>query len=270
MSYTLLFKTEDNNGLSVVIPDSTEALIPFHPREAVAYTPERLLEPGECFKIERFSEQDFCLDFLGKDKLFGIIDFPKWETSSQKIEYILNTDGRTFYFQKFVPSQIVRKNWLSIGGEPKLEKSGNLIVINPYAHAFYKKEEDILYFRKLDDLKKIFDGIEILYRDATQAEVDVFLSNSLFSIKDYDKDEMGILNLKRLASVKDKLGQVSDKKEFCQSLKLYCNDIQIQNGDTIVLKTDNDLKNVLYHLDERFYTTPISKEKRLANSIIKI
>ena len=34
------------------------------------------------------------------------------------------------------------------------------------------------------------------------------------------------------------------------------------------ISTDNELKYLLYGIEQRFYTTPFSKEKRLANSIV--
>ena len=48
-------------------------------------------------------------------------------------------------------------------------------------------------------------------------------------------------------------------------------------GKSLVLKngkfevsTDSNLKKVLYGIDERYYTTPIENEKRIANSIIRL
>ena len=35
-----------------------------------------------------------------------------------------------------------------------------------------------------------------------------------------------------------------------------------------VVRSNEDLKNLLYGIDQRYYTTPINNEKRIANSII--
>ena len=34
--------------------------------------------------------------------------------------------------------------------------------------------------------------------------------------------------------------------------------------------TDDDLKLLLYGIEQRFYTTPIGQEKRLANSVMRL
>ena len=270
MRYTFLFKTKDSN-LSKVISNSDEDLITFRCEESIRYHPATSLEAGQCFKVENFSDQEYCLDYLKND--FVPAYYVKWE-GDQNVEYILKTDGQSFYFQKVVKTQIVHRRWILLSptsGEPEI-KYPDGVEIRDYAHALYKKNEDTLYFRNLDSLKRIFPGIEMLHRDATQAEVDDFLGNSLFNTQHYDKDKIGVLNRKRiaLALANNAMARARDRKGFCRLLTHYCGDIQIQNDDTVVLKTEKDLKNVLYNLDERFYTAPISKEKRLANSIIKV
>ena len=49
----------------------------------------------------------------------------------------------------------------------------------------------------------------------------------------------------------------------------YCSDLKYDN-DTFKIKSDDDLKKLLYGIEQRYYTTPIGNEKRCANSIIKI
>lgn len=49
----------------------------------------------------------------------------------------------------------------------------------------------------------------------------------------------------------------------------YCKDnIRLsEDGQKFELSSDNELKLVLYGIEERFYTTQHSKQKRLANSV---
>ena len=62
----------------------------------------------------------------------------------------------------------------------------------------------------------------------------------------------------------------SEKFTSFNELKEYCKNLEISGSEKIVIKTETDLKNVLYALDERFYKTPRSHERRLANSIVKL
>lgn len=268
MSYTLLFKIRTNNSLLSVISESNENLMSFNCyEEKLNYSPDTLLEEEQCFKIKEFSKQDYYPDFLKNN--FATSQYNQWNSNDQNIEFICNANGQNYYFQKSVRSKILNKNWLSLSNEPKLEY-GKKVEINSFYNAFYSKKEDVLLFKRLDDLKRIFPGIEKLYREATQQEVSSFLSNSLFKADKYDVSKLGILNRKRIALTLKNLDQIKDKKEFCRLLQDYCPDIEVQNKETIVIKTENDLKNVLYALDEKFYTTSMSEEKRLANSIVRL
>ena len=49
-------------------------------------------------------------------------------------------------------------------------------------------------------------------------------------------------------------------------IKDYYPNLNVNNGKAQI-SNEEDLKNILYGLEERFYTTLISKEKRIANSI---
>ncbi len=269
MNYTLLFKVEKIKNPFIVVSRSNDVeLIKFNnDLERVDYSPDVVISNDQCYQIKDFNKKDYCPDFL-KNAL-STNGYAKWERKQQSIEYILYTNGENFYFQKFIKSQLLKKYWLLISGEPIL-RSDNIITINPYATAYYSSESNTLLFKKLEDLKKIFLGIEELYREATQEEVATFFNNDLFNTESYEKNNLGTLNRKRIALVKDRLNEISNKKYFCRKLSQYCPNIEIRNEDTIVIKTESDLKNALYALDEKFYTTEISNEKRLANSVIKL
>lgn len=57
-----------------------------------------------------------------------------------------------------------------------------------------------------------------------------------------------------------------EKKGMFDYIKDYYPNLKLENGKAQI-SNEEDLKNILYGLEERFYTTLISKEKRIANSI---
>ena len=61
----------------------------------------------------------------------------------------------------------------------KIRETGEGIIINDIPDAVYIKSEDTLYFQRLETISPIFKGIEKLYREATQEEVDRFFQKSL-------------------------------------------------------------------------------------------
>ena len=267
MSYHLLFKVKNNNSLYKVISKCDEDIMIFdHDAEQIVYSAATTLDENQCFKIEDFSMHKYTLEFLKKE--FTTAEYAQWDRSLTRIEYILHTNGKKYLFQKYTKSQLIAKTWVSLSGEPRL-RSERMIVLSPFANACYDKQKDVLFFKKLPDIKNIFPGIENLYRIATQKEVNEFLESNLLNTDQYNRDKLGILNRKRITSVHNELSNIKNIEEFCTSLQEYY-PINMNKSGKIIIKTEEDLKNVLFALQERFYTTPRSNEKRLANSIVKI
>ena len=56
----------------------------------------------------------------------------------------------------------------------------------------------------------------------------------------------------------------SYNKDYCQNLPF---DVKASN---FTIKSEDDLKHLLWGIEQRYYTTPVSKEKRVANSVSPI
>ena len=126
-----------------------------------------------------------------------------------------------------------------------------------------------MYFRKLFSITKIFNGINEIYREATDTEVQTFLAEKAFCLADgFSADKVKIPNRKKSALVQDTFLKMSkqQKKEMFDYIKEYYPTLKLSNGKAQI-SNEEDLKNILYGLEERFYTTLISREKRIANSI---
>lgn len=55
-------------------------------------------------------------------------------------------------------------------------------------------------------------------------------------------------------------------QDYCGGHKL---NFDKDNGK-FEIKTDDELKYLLYGIEQRLYTTPLSQEKRLANSVVTL
>lgn len=55
-------------------------------------------------------------------------------------------------------------------------------------------------------------------------------------------------------------------------IESYCEDKLTYDKENkkFEVATDDDLKLLLYGIEQRFYTTPIGQEKRLANSVMRL
>lgn len=134
------------------------------------------------------------------------------------------------------------------------------------------KSKDLLYFKKLSAITNIFKGIDVLYREATQEETANFLSANFIALKeDYDATKVKQSNRKRIAMAIDSMGKLNEeeKEVVFDTIQQYCPKLVGSDGK-INIGNEEELKLLLYGIDQRFYTTATGNEKRIANSVIKL
>ena len=186
------------------------------------------------------------------------------------IEYIFELSDELLFFQKVTRNAFIKKrSFITLGEGFEKKENISLFQINVYPDAIYDRTKDVLYFRKLFSITKIFNGINEIYRAATDTEVQSFLAENAFSLADgFSAEKVKIPNRKKIALVQDIFSKMSkqEKKEMFDYIKDYYQNLSLNNGKAQI-SSEEDLKNILYGLEERFYTTLITKEKRIANSI---
>jgi len=186
------------------------------------------------------------------------------------IEYIFELSDKLLFFQKVTRNAFIKKrSFITLGEGFEKKENISLFQINVYPDAIYDRTKDVLYFRKLFSITKIFNGINEIYRAATDTEVQSFLAEKAFSLADgFSAEKVKIPNRKKIALVQDIFSKMSkqEKKEMFDYIKDYYPNLSLNNGKAQI-SSEEDLKNILYGLEERFYTTLITKEKRIANSI---
>lgn len=270
----LLAKTKGRNGsFFKVISDEQIFEIPDDISNSVDYNADYKLEDDEWFVIKDFSEKEFCIDFL--TKRFVSTEYNQIALNDYgKIEFLCSYQTGIYYFQKLATTQLIRKKWFSLSDAPTLMENEPIIVINNFADAIYKKDEDNLYFKKLTSVTSIFKGIEELYKEATQEETESFLENDFIKLDDnYSADKVKTANRKRIAMAMETLNRFSseEKHSIFVYIKDYCEDLNFDENDSnFTITNEDDLKKLLYGIEQRYYTTPLGNERRLANSIITL
>lgn len=237
----------------------------------VPYSPAHNLDEDSWFKIDQFSLQPFCIDLLKNN--FDSKDYDDLEKKQFiDISYVFSVQGEDFYFQKVTPSLFIKKKIIGFGETAEIEDSRNRLVINDQPDAIYLKQSDTLVFRNLATISSVFKGIDALYREATQQETEAFLQSEFIELKNnYDANKASKPNRKRIALAMDSLAKMSvqDKIDILDYIDDYCE--QKLNFDQVTkqfeISTDEELKLLLYGIEQRFYTTLFGQEKRLANSI---
>jgi hypothetical protein len=235
----------------------------------VEYNPSTLIEDEELYQLTNFSNSGFILDFIQND-----IDSVNYnqivKDDLKKLSFICTVQDNLYFFQTINSSFYISKKWFSID-ELALETDKPIITINPFADAIYNKQTDTLYFKKLAAVQKIFKGMDQLYRAATEAETQDFLENEFLQVDaGFQTLNVTIPNRKRIALVNETLSKFSnDEKQAIYNYTNQYGQVSYENGK-FKIESDDDLKFVLWGIEQRFYTTPIGGEKRVANSIISI
>lgn len=235
----------------------------------VDYNPATLIEDEEFYQITSFSKSAYTTDFLNND--LDSVNYDQiTKDDLRKLSYICTVQENLFFFQIINSSYFISKKWFSIE-ELTLETEKPIITINQYADAIYNKQNDTLYFKKLAAAQKIFKGMDQLYKEATDLETQTFLKSDFLEVDEsFDSKIVTVPNRKRIALVAETLSRLSNEEK--QEIYEYTNEygqVTFQDGK-FKIGNDEDLKFVLWGIEQRFYTTRVGGDKRVANSVINL
>lgn len=236
------------------------------------YTPGALLEDGEWFCIHEMSQKEFCIDILKAD--YSSVDFRTLDRGDfTKIDFLFIVTKNHIVFQNVSKAKLLSKRCIFALGEGyQYQDDCSEIVINDIPDAIYDKANDVLYFRRLESITSIFRGIDQLYREATDEETTQFLNNEFINLKDgYSTASVKTANRKRIALAMKTLNTLNDndRKNIFAYIGDYCPELQVSE-DSFEVGTEEDMKKLLFGIEQRFYTTPVGGEKRIANSVIPL
>lgn len=241
----------------------------------VLYIAGYKLEEDEWFKIENFDDQPYCMDILKQSfdpKEYNEIEKEQFE----QIDYLISVQTNGFYFQNITPSSFLRLKTILCGDIPFGELSTIVdtrkqIVIKKTPDAIYDPKTKSLIFKNLSLITGIFSSIGDLYKKATQEEVDNFLKESFIKKHpSYDLKKVSAVNRRLITKAIEAITKltVQERHDMFDYVNDYCaQQITFDPKDKIFeINNDNDLKFLLYGIEQRFYTKPFGKEKMLANS----
>ena len=263
-------KDRGNNKIRKLMSDQRIFDIPKF-SESLEYSPETLLEQGQWYIITEFSKTGYNNPLLTDEWNSTLYSEDKVDVG--RIVYICAyQDEDYFCFQKVMKSKLLKNKMLAFGDSVKVEEPNNRLIINEEPDAIYRRSTDTLYFKNLMTIECMFKDITSMYRAATDVEVKEFLKEEFVKTNNgFDSDKVGMLNRHRLAIATASLSKMSKKQkndvftytsEYYPSLKY--------DGKSFEIGSDDDLKILLYGIGQRYYTTPVTKERRIANSITPI
>ncbi len=255
---------------------STDKDIYHVPNELISsscpYAPGAILDNGEWFKNSDFSNKAFAIEITSTD--YEPVDYESLQKANyQQIDYIFVQFGGNIYFQNISKSRLVKKKGIFGFGEGyRYEDDLSVLILNEFPDAIYVPADDTLYFQRLGSIASIFNGISELYREATEPEVEAFLRNDFITLGNgFSSSKVKVANRKRIAMAMDTLNKMHDdeKKQIFSYIHDYCPELAT-TGESFQVESEDSLKMVLFGIEQRFYTTPIGGEKRIANSVIPL
>lgn len=272
MDTTIIAKIrKEANFRKVLASDCAIFQLPENLEQSVAYRPETLLEEDEWFQLADFSKKSYCLDFLLQT--FSSVNYDTIEKEDfGNIEFLCAHQDSQFHFQRVTKTRQLKKKiiFFNFGDKCRYEENSAFIVLKEYADAIYSPKNDILYFRELKDISAIFVGIDQLYREATEEEVKNFLCYPFIELAENFKSEnVKTNNRKRIALAMETLKNFSEdeKTKVFDYIKDYCPELS-NKAHQFHIHNEDSLKKLLYGIEQRYYTTPVGNERRLANSVI--
>lgn len=241
--------------------------------ETVVYDPATIIESGIWYHIDSFTTKEYSIDIL--KEIVNPIDYEVLTRNEyDAIDYLFEIEEDDFYFQNIGKAKLVKKKGiLRIGNDFKYYDDYAAIPINDYPDAICSKSEDRLYFRELSTITRIFPGISELFREATDQETDDFLKQDFIVVgTDFCVEKVKTPNRKRIALAMETLEKLKklEKKKIFEYISEYCPAIKNSDNKSFKVNSDKDLTLLLYGIEERFYTTRVGNEKRIANSVIKM
>jgi hypothetical protein len=240
---------------------------------AIPYEAGRELDDDEWFKIENFTEQEFCIDILKSE--FRTTDYPEANKSkTSTIEFICDYRDNVYFFQKILKKSLLIQKRLTLGDNISLDNGEKSIVINDVPDAIFIEEANALYFKKLQRISAIFNGIEKLYKEATNEETESFVKNDFIQLGDgYEVDKIKTMNRKRIAMAMETLKSFNERqrKDILDYTHKYYPQLKYQSKKGVfTVDNEDEMKYLLWGIEQRYYTTPITKENRVANSVSKL
>lgn len=237
---------------------------------AITYVPGALSEADEWFQICDVSLEEYALDIF--DDNFDSLDFDSLAREEfANIDFLFVKQDDILMFQKVTKTKLATKKHIwEFGGEYQFQSESNSIVINTQPDAIYRQDNDTLYFRRLESITTIFKGIDQLYREATYEETSQFLQSSFIQLGDgFAADNVKTANRKKIALATKTLENLkpADKKRIFTYIRDYCPALKTPNNKFSV-NSEEELRLLLYGIEQRFYTTPVGNEQRIANSVI--
>lgn len=256
-----------NNKIKTILTGDTIFTLPDLTATEI-YAPEKSIEANEWFRLEQYSTKSYTNLII--DEFSDTTNYaPITSNFYSNLEYLCCISEGNYIFQKISKNNLISKRWIGLFGDFIIEQNKPILILGEYIDAVYDKPNDVLYFKNLSHVTSIFEGIDQLYKEATTAEVQGFLTSSFITLKsDFNSNKVKTANRKRIALAKTTFENFDElqKIEVLEYIHKYCPNLTLSSS-SFSIGDENELKALLYGIEQRYYQKPITKENVVANAI---
>lgn len=239
--------------------------------KVIPYNPNYKLEEDQIFVIkdvDKFiTNKEILENFETKASTYEELEADKWS----KVAVLVFSKNNTNYYQRVIGKKYLNTkvvlNFFSKG--PQITEEVEGITLNSNSFIIYDIKNKKLYFKNFLEVSKIFKGIEILYREATEEEVKKFFSNDLV-------DEKSAIGFENITSAKRKkillaLSELEKGKEI-EKLRAYGKKYYPSHfkSDKILVNTLDNIDVLINVVHEHCYTSEVTNQKKIANSTMDL
>lgn len=275
---TLLAKLKTGQNVVVLAGEAADAAMQLYKKPNVSKAREfavdgHVLGADEWYYVVLTTdEQERMLGGYESESTLGLDPLSKDNCAQIKTLYF--SAGSEKIFSKVGKKQVAagEKRVVLGGSGPELAQDAASVTLGGEVHAYWNGAR--LFFKKFSQIQPLFPGIAELYRQATQKETNQFLSSELFELRSEmsdavvgNKNRRLIMNM--LAAKGNELSDPAMLEKYVDYAKEYNLDLEIENGK-IALVDNGDISTVLGLLDERYYTSAVTGERRETKSSKKL
>lgn len=249
----------------------TECKIPTA-AESIPYSPEAHLESGEWFKIEGVKGNGINNEIITSFKPSNYNNIKREEF--EHIDHMVIVQDDNYYFEKISKRHLISAPTVVFGAKPTIKETNKMLILDGRFDAIYNALSDTLYFKNFGTLTSLFTGVTEYYKEATDEVVKKFLEDDSLEIdKDFNEGKVSKPNRKRIGLLVDRMDSfdTGEKQIISEYILKYVGNIKTNaSKDKLIINNDEDLKHVLMGFLERYFTTIVTNEAKLATGVMPI
>lgn len=247
---------------------------PFVNKTKLDFDVDHELRENECWEIALSEAAREALKrqyVLSLDAAHELKPNKQEKESSNDIRTIYRIDERKVIFKYIPRSKFLRDSTIiSLGDEPRVTEVRDVLAIGPDVHAVYNTVTNRFYFSDFQAAKHVFGRLEVVYRHATQKDVDEWLDPGLFNIDDdFDTFSISTPNRKKMEYANHELHIDLDDQTIIDRLSTYA----IRNGpgglfenSKFNIRSNADVSEALRLITGAYFQNEITGDLMIAKS----